>query len=141
MTTLLAYDGAQSSERALDYAIKYAVNFNEPLYVLTVVTKEQMDPEDPDPAVREYMEAAQKKAAAQGVQVHSLIEVGKPDETVIDVANRFYCETIIVGRSNRSSLDRLFLGSVSDHVIKNAECTVILVSAERSTGFDHNLPQ
>lgn len=66
MTTLLAYDGAQSSERALEYAIKYAVNFNEPLYVLTVVTKEQMDPEDPDPAVREYMEAAQKKAAAQG---------------------------------------------------------------------------
>lgn len=75
------------------------------------------------------------------MQVHSLIEVGRPDETVIDVANRFYCETIIVGRSNRSSLDRLFLGSVSDHVIKNAECTVILVSAERSTGFDHNLPQ
>ncbi len=130
MTTLLAYDGTQSSERALDYAIRYAVNFNEPLYVLTVVTKEQMDPEDPDKSVREYMEAAQKKASAEGVQVHSIIETGKPDEVVIDVANRFYCETIIVGRSSRSSLDRLFLGSVSNHVVKNAECTVILVSAD-----------
>ena len=49
---------------------------------------------------------------------------------VLDVAERFNCETIIVGRSDRSSLDRLFLGSVSDYVIKNAECTVILVSDE-----------
>lgn len=129
MTTLLAYDGTQSSERALAYAVRYAINFNEPLYILTVVTKDQMDPDDPDPAVREYMEAALQMASAEGVQVHSIIETGRPDETVIDVASRFSCDTIIVGRSNRSSLDRLFLGSVSDHVVKNAECTVILVSA------------
>ena len=133
MTTLLAYHGTQSSERALDYAIRYAVNFNEPLYVLTVVSKEQMDPDDPDLSVREYMEAAQKKASSEGAQVHSIIETGKPDEMVIDVASRFYCDTIIVGRSNRSSLDRLFLGSVSDHVVKNAECTVILVSENVSS--------
>lgn len=128
MTTMLAYDGTPSSERALEYAIKHAYNFNEALYILTVVTKEQMDPEDPDPAVREYMENAQKKAFSAGVQVHSIIETGKPDETVIDIAKRFFCDTIIVGRSNRSSLDRFILGSVSDHVVKNAECTVILVS-------------
>ncbi len=128
MTILLAYDGRSSCERALDYAIKHAVNFNEPLYVLTVITREQMDPEDPDLAVREYMEAAQKKASSEGAIVHSIIETGKPDETVLDVAKRFACDTIIVGRSDRSSLDRLFLGSVSDFIVKNAECTVILVS-------------
>ena len=71
MTTLLAYDGRPSCKRALDYAIRYAVNFNEPLYILTVVSKDKMDPEDPDPTVREYMEAAQKKASAEGAIVHS----------------------------------------------------------------------
>ena len=130
MTTLLAYDGRRSCQRALDYAIRYAVNFNEPLYIVTVVSKDQMDPEDPDPTVREYMEAAQKKASSEGAIVHSIIETGKPDEMVLDVADRFNCDTIIVGRSDRSSLDRLFLGSVSDYVIKNAEATVILVSDE-----------
>ena len=130
MTTLLAYDGRPSCRRALDYSIRYAVNFNEPLYILTVVSKDQMNPEDPDPTVREYMEAAQKKASSEGAVVHSIIETGKPDEMVLDVADRFNCDTIVVGRSDRSSLDRLFLGSVSDYVIKNAECTVILVSDE-----------
>ncbi len=128
MTTLLAYDGRVNSANTLEYAISYAVNFNEPLYILTVVSRDQMDPEGPDLAVREYMETAQKRASSEGATVHTIIETGKPDETVIDVADRFNCDTIIVGRSNRSSLDRLFLGSVSDHVVKNADCTVILVS-------------
>ncbi len=130
MTILLAYDGKPSSERALDYAIKHAVNFSEPLYILTVVSKDQMDPEDPDVAVREYMESAQREAAQQGATVHTIIEVGKPDETVIQVAGLYKCDTIIVGRSGRSSLDRIFLGSVSNYVVKNADCTVIVVSGE-----------
>ena len=74
------------------------------------------------------MQAAQKKAANAGATVHSIIETGKADEMVLDVADRYDCNTIIVGRSNRSSLDRFFLGSVSDYVAKNAGCTVILVS-------------
>lgn len=128
MTALLAYDGRPTSEKALDYAIEYSVRFEDPLYILTVVREEQMDPEGPDEAVREYMQAAQKKAANAGATVHSIIETGRADEMVLDVADRYDCNTIIVGRSNRSSLDRFFLGSVSDYVAKNAGCTVILVS-------------
>ncbi len=130
MTILLAYDGKPSSEKALDYAIRHSMNYSEPLYILTVVSKDQMDPDDPDETVREYMESAQREAASQGATVHTIIQVGKPDETVIEVADLYKCDTIIVGRSNRSSLDRLFLGSVSNHVVKNADCTVIVVSGD-----------
>ena len=132
MTILLAYDGRPNTEKALDYAIRHSVNYSEPLYILTVVSKDQMDPEDPDESVREYMEAAQRKAASEGATVHTIIEVGKPGETVIDVSTLYKCDTVIVGRSNRSSLDRLFLGSVSNYVVKNSDLTVIVVSGERS---------
>ena len=128
MTILLAYDGSPDSAKALDYSIKHAVSYSVPLYILTVVTKEQMDPEDPDTSVRDYMEAAQRKAAGMGAVVHTIIEIGRPGETVLEVAGLYKCDTIIVGRSNRSSLDRLFLGSVSNYVVKNADCTVIVVS-------------
>ncbi len=128
MTILLAYDGRPNTEKALDYAIRHSVNYSEPLYILTVVSKDQMDPEDPDESVREYMEAAQRKAASEGATVHTIIEVGKPGETVIDVSTLYKCDTVIVGRSNRSSLDRLFLGSVSNYVVKNSDLTVIVVS-------------
>ncbi|MDO5862626.1 MAG: universal stress protein [Thermoplasmata archaeon] len=128
MSSLLAYDGRPTSEKALDYAIDHSIRYEEPLYILTVVREDQMDPEGPDEAVREYMQAAQRKAASAGATVHTIIETGRADETVIDVASRYDCDTIIVGRSNRSSLDRFFLGSVSDHVAKHATCTVIMVT-------------
>ena len=128
MTILIAYDGRPNTERALDYTVRHSVNYNEPLYILTVVSKDQMDPEDPDPSVREYMEAAQRKAASQGAVVHTIIETGRPDETVLETAGRFKCDTIVVGRSNKSPLDRFILGSVSNYIVKNAQCTVIVVS-------------
>lgn len=130
MSILLAYDGRPASVKALDYAIDHSIRYDAPLYILTVVREEQMDPEGPDEGVREYMQAAQRKAAAAGATVHAIIETGKPDETVVDVAGRYDCDTIVVGRSNRSSLDRLLLGSVSRHVVKNAACTVILVTED-----------
>lgn len=128
MTILIAYDGRPNTEKALDYAVRHSVNYNEPLYILTVVSKEQMDPDDPDPAVREYMEAAQRRAAAEGSVVHTIIETGKPDETILETASRFKCDTIVVGRSNKSPLDRFILGSVSNYIVKNAKCTVIVVA-------------
>ena len=130
MSALLAYDGRPTSEKALEFAIEYSIRFEDPLYILTVVREEQMDPEAPDDSVAEYMRAAQRKAASSGATVHTIIETGKADETVIDVADRYDCDTIIVGRSNRSSLDRFLLGSVSGHVVKHAKCTVILVSED-----------
>lgn len=76
------------------------------------------------------MESAQKKAASQGVIVHSIIETGnKPGEKILEIAHSFKCDTIIMGRSNRSAFDRLILGSVSNHVVKNADCHVILVNS------------
>ena len=127
MTILCAYDGRKTTEKALDYAIRHSINYSEPLYILTVVSKDQMDPEDPDPSVREYMEAAQRRAASEGAEVQTIIQVGKPDDVVLEVADLYKCDPIVVGKSNKSSLDRLILGSVSNSVVKNFDCTVILV--------------
>lgn len=133
MTTLIAYDGRRNSEAALDKAIQHAIHYSEPLYILTVVREDQMDPENPDPAVREMMEAATAKASAEGVQAHSIIETGSPENIVVDVAERFKCDTIVVGRSDKSVMGKLLLGSVSKAVI-DSSIDVILVSArdERS---------
>lgn len=129
MTILVAYDGRTNTEKALDYAIRHSVNYNEPLYILTVVSKEQMDPENPDSSVQEYMEAAQKKAASEGSTVHTIIETGKqPEDVILETSSRYQCDTIVVGRSNKTPLDRFILGSVSNQIVKNAHCTVIVVS-------------
>jgi len=127
MTILIAYDGKPQTEAALDYATRLAVSFNEPLYILTVATKEQMDPEDIDPTLREFMEAASMKASTSGADVHNIIEVGKPEDVILEVADRFQCDAIVVGRPNRSRFDRMVMGSVSQNLVENASCPVVIV--------------
>ena len=127
MTILIAYDGKPDTEAALDYATRISVSFNEPLYVLTVVSKDQMDPEDMDPTIREYMEAASMRALSQGADVHTIIEVGKPEDIILEVADRVQCDAIVVGRPNRSRFDRMVMGSVSQNLVENSFCPVIIV--------------
>ena len=127
MTILLAYDGEPDTESALNYATKISIATNEPMYILTVVSRDQMDPENLDTSVQEFMEAASQKAVSEGADVHAIIEVGKPDDTILEVADRFQCDAIVVGRPNRSRFDRLVLGSVSQNIVQNATCPVIIV--------------
>jgi len=128
MSILIAYDGKRDTEAALEYATKLSIGMNEPLYILTVVSKEQMDPEDIDPTIQEYMQAAQQKAMLQGAtDIHTIIEVGKPDDAVLEVAERFQCNAVVVGRPDRSRLDRMVMGSVSQNLVENSKFPVIIV--------------
>ncbi len=127
MSILIAYDGRQATEAALEYATKLSVSLEEPLYILNVVSKEQMDPEDIDPTVQEYMAAASQKAMAAGADVHTIIEVGKPDDVILEVATNFQCGAVVVGRPERSRLDRMVMGSVSQDLVENCKCPVIIV--------------
>ena len=127
MTILIAYDGKPDTEAALGYATRLAVSFDEPLYILTVVTKDQMDPDDMDPRIREYMEAASMKASTSGADVHSLIEVGKPEDVILEVADNFQCDAIVVGRPDRSRFDRMVMGSVSQNLVEKSFCPVVIV--------------
>ena len=127
MSILIAYDGRQATEAALEYATKLSVSLEEPLYILNVVSKEQMDPEDIDPTVQEYMAAASQKAMDAGADVHTIIEVGKPDDVILEVATNFQCGAVVVGRPERSRLDRMVMGSVSQDLVENCKCPVIIV--------------
>ncbi len=133
MSILIAYDGKPDTEAALDYATKLSVGMNEPLYILTVVSKDQMDPEDLDTSVQAYMQAAQEKAMSKGAtDVHTIIEVGKPDDAVLEVSEKFQCDAVVVGRPDRSRFDRMVMGSVSQNLVENSKCPVIIVPTPES---------
>jgi nucleotide-binding universal stress UspA family protein len=133
MTVLIGYDGKPDTEAALEYAAKLSISFEEPLYVLTVVTKDQMDPNDMDPSIQSYMEAASQKVMMMGADVHTIIEVGKPEDVILEVADRFQCDAIVVGRPQRSRFDRMVMGSVSQNLVENSDCPVIIVPTSESS--------
>lgn len=126
MTILMAYDGREHTQKALDYAMKYARSFDERLHVISVFpSKEHLEEMD---AIEKRFEEIKAIASEQGVDVVTQMESGHPSTVLLECAQRLKCSAIIVGRAaNKTGLDRVVLGSVSNHIVSNAQCIVIVV--------------
>ncbi|NLF33990.1 MAG: universal stress protein [Thermoplasmatales archaeon] len=128
MSILLAYDGREHTQKALQYAIEYSLAFKTRLYIMTsIVSKDVLDMENELRRVRTFLADAKRRAAEAGCDVETVIEPGRPSEAVVDAAGRYGASAVVVGRSDKTMLDRAVLGSVSEYVVRNAECTVIVV--------------
>ena len=129
MSMLVAYDGREITEKALEYAIANSLVYKEKLIILSVIARNA----DTDiQKLRSQSQAALEKARSEGADAQSIVESGQPDKVILETASRFDCETIIVGRSGKTSLDRVLLGSVSNSIVANAKCTVIVVQRRPS---------
>lgn len=126
MTMLVAYDGRKNTEKALDHAIDESILHKEKLYILSVIPRGSESQEDIDNTHR-FADAALAKAKEAGADAHVLVESGQPDTEILSAATRFRCGTIFVGRSGKTSIDRVIMGSVSNSIVANANCTVVVV--------------
>ncbi len=77
--------------------------------------------------MKNYVGEAEAKAREAGIEVHSVIEPGPAAENVLAAASRFGCDIIVVGRSDKTIIDRAVLGSVSQHIVNHAKCNVVIV--------------
>ncbi|WP_163101737.1 universal stress protein [Peribacillus alkalitolerans] len=62
----------------------------------------------------------------QGVDHHFEILEGNAATSISDYINQHQADLIIVGNSGKSGLERLFLGSTSSKITKNANCSVLI---------------
>lgn len=128
MSIILATDGKRHSNGAVDYAFDYAKKFNEPLYAVSVITTHMEADID---YVLEYTHATfeklKQRAQEEGIEIHTLLEYGQAAENIMAAAERLDASVIIVGTSEKTTLDRVILGSISDHIVRNARSTVIVV--------------
>jgi nucleotide-binding universal stress UspA family protein len=46
---------------------------------------------------------------------------------IVSAAEAEHADMIVVGSHGRGAVGRLFLGSVSEHVVRNAPCPVLVV--------------
>ena len=58
-----------------------------------------------------------------------LVRRGDPGPAICDVANELSADAIVMGSRGRGRLKRALLGSVSDYVVRNAPCTVMVTRA------------
>jgi nucleotide-binding universal stress UspA family protein len=67
---------------------------------------------------------AQNELALPDAEVRTLD--GDPGEAICRLATELSARAIVVGSRGRGGLKRLILGSVSDYVVRNAPCSVVV---------------
>lgn len=75
----------------------------------------------------ELLSRAADKLRSAGFKVTILIEEGDARSIILDHAQTWHADLIVVGSHGREGLDRFLIGSVSEAVARHARCSVEIV--------------
>ena len=132
---LVAVDGSEFSDAAVDQAISLGGICNSEIFLISVVDlyPEQMAVapvlvEKMSEEVRKHLESAAKKVEKAGIPCETIVRMGgKPQEFIVQEAKERSVDLITMGTQGRTGLERVFMGSVAQSVIGNAPCPVLVV--------------
>ncbi len=132
---LLATDGSESAQAAIQEAINIAKVCSNKLFVISVVEVnpeyEALAPQVVEKAeneAREHLDAVQVRAEKEGITCETIAHQGEePFKFIVDEAKIKKADMIIMGSHGRTGLKRLMMGSVTARVIGHAPCKVLVV--------------
>jgi nucleotide-binding universal stress UspA family protein len=78
-------------------------------------------------SARQVLTEAEAHLGLADVEVRVL--AGEPASAICEAAAELDAEAIVIGSRGRGGLKRALLGSVSDYVVRNAPCTVVVTRA------------
>ena len=144
MKILLAVDGSTYSDAAIEEVLRIPWPPQSQLKVITAVQMPTMIGAEPWALPPHYFDQMDKSVheAAKGVIDRALVKlkpidktltitseeiVGAPGQVIVDAAERWPADLIIMGSRGLGAWNRLVLGSVSNAVVHHAKCSVEVV--------------
>jgi nucleotide-binding universal stress UspA family protein len=64
---------------------------------------------------------------SKGLRATAIVELGHPTSRIVDAAEEWHADLIVVGSHGRRGLERFLLGSVSEVVARHAHCSVEII--------------
>ena len=142
MKILLPVDGSELSLEAVRFAIRMVqgglradavlANVQEPanLYELLVAHDPEVINKVSDEAGRHTLQSAVALLDAAGIQYECEVAKGDPAHTIIDIAERFACDMVVMGARGNSALRSAMMGSVSNEVLHASPVPVVIVKPD-----------
>ena len=140
---LIATDGSKYSASAADYGLGLARKLGCEVVALYVISEQVLERfalghhddiigyEQANARLKGEGELALSFVAAegakQGVPVQKMVKRGDPAGEIIATAQDEGVELIVTGNLGKTGLEHLFLGSVSEAVVRKAPCPVLVV--------------
>jgi len=140
---LFPTDGSDPARAALEYALDVAAAHDATLHVLTVADTNQDSltriggqvVDVLESAGREVVDEAVDRADARGVETVSAVLQGDPAKTIVDYADEYDIDLVVMPTHGRTGLTRVFLGSVTERVVGAATVPVVVVTPEEDREF------
>ncbi len=148
-TILVATDGSDDSDAAVEAALDLAHDTNGRLLVLSVVPEASGDASDEStgsdadaesPARDDDEEVIEANdltndvvdhAVEWGIEATPLVWEGEPADAILAAAESEGADVIVIGSSGKSGVGRMLMGSVSDDIIRRSVVPVMVVRAAR----------
>ncbi|MFA5236372.1 MAG: universal stress protein [Methanoregula sp.] len=135
---LVAIDGSEASDRAIERAVDEAKVWNARLHAVYVVETGLFSSLPSDNTVEimyrvletegnSVLEKAKKAAAKSGVALVTHMKQGHAGTEIISLAQSEKVDLIIAGSHGKSQTDRLLVGSVSAYIITHSTVTTMVV--------------
>jgi nucleotide-binding universal stress UspA family protein len=138
---LVPYDFSSFSTKALNYALKFAEQFNAAVLAVHVVQPIPILPTDvlaappiPDttgdqlPAIDSRLRKLCRRAATtHHLNVTSLVVVGNPYERIVETAASENADLIVIATHGYTGLKHFYMGSTAERVVRHAPCPVLVV--------------
>ena len=122
---LVGTDGSERGDAAALAAMELAQHCSLPLTVASVAVPGQSEERRQEGV--QAIQRLQVEAREAGVETDAVFEEGRPEVTLVEVAERLHRDLIVVGSHGRTGLRRLLMGSVSERVVGQAHCAVLVV--------------
>jgi len=150
MKILLAVDGSAYSDAAVDEIVRRPWPPQSELKVITAAETPIMAGMEPWAAAPEYFEIVEKSVReaakafiesallklktleGKALKISSEIIQGSPRQVIVEEAERWGADLIIMGSRGLGAWSRLVLGSVSNAVVHHAKCSVEIVRTQQT---------
>ncbi len=127
MSILVAIDKKPNLDDVVKFAIDLAKWREDEIYAIHIVSGKRGV--ENDRIIKDamlFMDRIKDRAAAFGVFMTPMLESGSGYEVILNAAKEKQVDTIIVG-SSRQAGGEAGVGSVSEYIVHNAPCTVVVV--------------
>jgi nucleotide-binding universal stress UspA family protein len=122
---LLAVDGSRFADAAAVSAGILAKRCGLPVTVLSVCANDDLKCD----MVQAMADRVRDLLRNDGVAADSVVKEGNPAKAIVEAAAENECDLIVLGSHGRTGLDRILIGSVSQQVVVQAKCPVLVAKA------------
>ncbi len=143
MKILLAIDGSKQSDAAVEKLTKFVKSVTH-IKVISVVERMSAIGAEPFAVSAEFYAEVERNAeknaeenvntaktklaeALENAEISTEVFIGNPSQVIVEEAENWLADLIVVGSHGYGFWQRTLLGSVSNSVVHHASCSVLVV--------------